>query len=418
MGQNLTEVSGTYAHHFLLDARSVCAYAKDVVHYFDVNDELECMEIGDGNINYVFKIVSNTSGKSLIIKQADTVLRSSGRALDMTRNKREAEMLRIERALAPQYVPEVYHYDERMCAIAMEDISSYKNLRTELISAKEFPLLAGDIVSFLVETLLPLTDLVLESDQKKERVKYFVNPELCAISEDLVFTEPYTDYKKRNIITCGNARFVEQALYRDGTLHSCVAALRNSFMNNAQSLLHGDLHSGSIFVNEHGMKVIDPEFAFYGPIGYDVGNVIGNLFFAYALFYATAITAPCDAHFFIWLTETIAELFDSFETKFKKKYDELVHFPLYKTTVFKNAYVQGVLADAVGYAGTEMIRRVVGDAKVRELTSVTDMQIKIPLERALIMLGKTFIKERKALTHGADLTQAAQDIFAFMLQGC
>lgn len=49
-------------------------------------------------------------------------------------------------------------------------------------------------------------------------------------------------------------------------------------MNNAQALIHGDLHSGSIFINEKGIKVIDPEFAFYGPMGYDIGNVIGNLF--------------------------------------------------------------------------------------------------------------------------------------------
>ena len=34
-------------------------------------------------------------------------------------------------------------------------------------------------------------------------------------------------------------------------------------MNNAQALLHGDLHTGSIFANEQGVKVIDPEFAFY-----------------------------------------------------------------------------------------------------------------------------------------------------------
>lgn len=36
-------------------------------------------------------------------------------------------------------------------------------------------------------------------------------------------------------------------------------------MNCAQALLHGDLHSGSVFANDSGIKVIDPEFAFTGP---------------------------------------------------------------------------------------------------------------------------------------------------------
>jgi 5-methylthioribose kinase len=43
-------------------------------------------------------------------------------------------------------------------------------------------------------------------------------------------------------------------------------------MNNAQALIHGDLHTGSILIKEDSMKVIDPEFAFYGPMGYDIGN--------------------------------------------------------------------------------------------------------------------------------------------------
>ena len=401
--------NNTYAQHFLLDVHTAAAYAKDVLQYFDTQDELSCVEIGDGNINYVFKVFSNTSGKSLVIKQADTVLRSSGRPLDMQRNKREAEILKIEWSLAPQYVPRVYHYDEAMFAITMEDISAYKNLRKELAAGKIFPALSGDISSFLVDTLLPTTDLVMDRQEKKERVRLFTNPELCDISEDLVFTEPYTDYKKRNIIMQENRRFVEQVLYRDRALHAYVAKLRDDFMNHGQSLLHGDLHSGSLFVNEHGMKVIDPEFAFYGPIGYDVGNIIGNLCFAYANKYFTDYG---NTAFLTWITQTIAEVFDSFKAKFAAKYDELVAFPLYRNEQFKREYIERILADSVGYAGTEIIRRVVGDAKVQELVSVTDKRIKVPLERSLILLGKTFIKERSILQCGTDIIQTAEDIFS------
>jgi 5-methylthioribose kinase len=53
-------------------------------------------------------------------------------------------------------------------------------------------------------------------------------------------------------------------------------------MTTTQALIHGDLHTGSIFINENSLKVIDPEFAFYGPMGYDVGNIIANLIFAWA----------------------------------------------------------------------------------------------------------------------------------------
>ena len=44
-----------------------------------------------------------------------------------------------------------------------------------------------------------------------------------------------------------------------------------------KSLIHGDLHTGSIFINEESTKVFDPEFCFYGPMGYVKGNCFFRL---------------------------------------------------------------------------------------------------------------------------------------------
>ena len=93
----------------------------------------------------------------------------------------------------------------------------------------------------------------------------------------------------------------------DDVLKEEVGLLRNNFMNNAQALLHGDLHSGSIFINENGIKIIDPEFAFYGPMGYDIGNVIGNLFFAWA--YAE-VQGTKNTKFIEWISSTIEKVLD------------------------------------------------------------------------------------------------------------
>ena len=278
-----------FDNFFLMSTEDVRRYAVEVLHRFAPDEPTECTEIGDGNINYVFRVVSKADGHSVIVKQADRLLRSSGRPLDMYRNKIEAAILRLEGELAPGMVPEVYHYDEVMAATSMEDVSDYKNLRRELAANRVYPHLAESISSFMADTLLPTTDLVLDAEEKKRRVKFFTNPELCKITEDLVLTEPYYDYKGRNILFPGNERFVQRFLYEDEALHAEVALLRLNFMNNAQALLHGDLHSGSIFINEKGLKVLDPEFAFYGPMGYDIGNVIGNLFFAWA---SKAFTMP------------------------------------------------------------------------------------------------------------------------------
>ena len=396
-----------YAKHFLLNVEEVTKYAKEVLTLFAPDDQLEAIEIGDGNINYVFKVWCPKTGQSVIIKQADNVLRSSGRPLDMHRNKIEAEILKIEKQLAPEFVPEIYNYDEAMYALSMEDISAYKNLRKELMDGKVFSHFSENVSTFLADTLLPTTDLVMKRGEKKERVRLFTNPELCDISEDLVFTEPYNDYKKQNVIPKENLEYVKAMLYDDEELKGEVGVLRDQFMNHAQSLVHGDLHSGSIFANEDGIKVIDPEFAFYGPMGYDIGNVIGNLFFSWVNKY---YVNPGDLNFLTWIEKTIEETIDLFLAKISAKYDNIVEFDFYRIPSFKEKYIRDILADSIGYAGTEIIRRVVGDAKVVEVTSVTEMEKRIPMERALIEIGICFIKNRDKLITGQKVTNAAKII--------
>ena len=401
-----------FEQFFLMKSEDVKRYAVEVLHFFEPDEETQCEEIGDGNINYVFRIRSLKDGRSVVVKQADKLLRSSGRPLDLYRNKIEAETLKLEASLAPDFIPQVFYYDETMAALSMEDISAYKNLRKELAADRVYDHLGENISTFLAESMLPTTDLVMDRQEKKARVKFFTNPELCDITEDLVLTEPYCaepmNPRNKNIITPGNEEFVKEFLYEDTELHAQVAKLRNGFMNNAQALIHGDLHSGSIFANEQGVKIIDPEFAFYGPMGYDIGNVIGNLFFSWAnKAFTGGEPAAMDA-----LEKTIREICDLTKAKLSAQYDKLVQFPLYRTETFKKDYLDGIMADSYGYAGTEIIRRVVGDSKVMEVTSVKNPDQRIPMERALIRMGIFLIKERESGLTGRMVTDAFRKILA------
>lgn len=414
--------------HYLLDTETVKTYLVEQLKLFPTDEPLDAEEIGDGNINYVFRVRSRIGGKSIIVKQADRLLRSSGRPLDITRSKREAEALRIYAALTPQFLPRIYAYDDTMSVICMEDISYCGNLRKELMAGRSLPAnFAENAASFLADAVFATSDLFLSPEEKKERVKAFINPELCAISETLVFSEPYCNGKNRNRITPGNESFIQKTLYTDEVLKAEVASLREIFMNKAEALIHGDLHTGSIFIgnntgtaidnnetNEPCMKIIDPEFAFYGPIGYDLGNIIANLYCAwmYAGFIRGASdkikididirsdipilqTSSASDGFIERITAAIEALPQLFTAKALERCKTVpLSNPLYNERYIRRRLAE-ILADAYGFAGTEIIRRAVGDTKTAEFDAMGQDTQRITMERIIIKIGCRLIKRRR-----------------------
>ena len=147
----MSKAVNIYTDHFLLDEKTIIDFVKDNLDYFDRDASLHAKEIGDGNINYVFRVWDEKTGRSLVIKQADKKLKSSGRPLGVYRNKIEAEILKLQNSFAPGKVPHIYHYNESMCALTMEDISDFKNLRTALLEGNIYEDLSREITDFMVQ---------------------------------------------------------------------------------------------------------------------------------------------------------------------------------------------------------------------------------------------------------------------------
>ena len=391
-----------FSEHFRMDEEAIKVYVTEKLKLFENIEDIKVSEIGDGNINYVFRAEDIKSKKSVVIKQADKLLRSSGRPLDVDRNRIEAEVLKFYGEVASDYVPKIYHYDEVMCALTMEDISEYENLRHGLMKKKIYKNFAEDITTFMVNTLISTMDIVMNPWKKKEDVKKYINIELCDITEKLVFTDPYTNHFGTNIVLDESSEFVKKEIYDDEELVFEAGKLKYKFMNNPQSLLHGDLHSGSIFVTESKTKVIDPEFAFYGPIGYDLGNVVGNLFFSYIHSDIVMSNEVEKRAYLNYLETTIAEIMDKFTEKFGRAYDEKVIDPMAKNPLDKKWMIASILEDAAGMAGTEIIRRTIGDSKVKEIESIGSIEDRVYMDKFLILLGKSLIKDRYKIKTGKD----------------
>jgi 5-methylthioribose kinase len=390
-----------FTTYFTMNEDEAAIYAREKLKdIFGENSRLSCKEIGDGNLNYIFRIVDEISGRSIIIKQSGPVARISDEfKLSPDRNRIEYEILKLEEKLAPGLVPKVYVYDPIMNCTVMDDLSDHQIMRKALMEFKIFPRFAQDISDFMVNTLLLTTDVVLEHKNKKEMVKNFINPQLCEITEDLVYTEPFSDVNRRNDVFEPNRAWVKEHIYDSLPLRLETAKLKFEFMNHAQALVHGDLHTGSVFVNETSTKVIDPEFAFFGPIGYDVGNVIANLIFAWV---------HSDAHQQFdhkrWLEETIIETVDLFIEKFNRTWDIHVSEFTAKTLGFKEYYLSSVLRDTAGVCGLELCRRIIGLAHVKDITSLVG-EMRVRAERICLIGAKDFILKRDQFICGADFLE-------------
>lgn len=388
--------------YFLMNAEDAAGYAKEKLDLFDEDSKLDSKEIGDGNLNYVFRVCDAESGRSVIIKQAGEKLRiSSDFTISMDRNRIEVQMLMLEDKLCPGLVPHVYLYDPVMHCYSMEDLSDHQVMRNALLKHEIFPEFADHISTFLVDTLLPTTDRVMDSKKKKELVKNYINPQLCAdITEPLVYTEPYLNDLNRNQVFPPNREFIQKELYHDQDLHLEVAKLKYDFMNNAQALIHGDLHTGSIFVRQGSTKVMDPEFAFYGPIGYDVGNIIANMIFAWVNGEAAITDDARRLEYLDWVEKTIAGIPDLFKEKFGRRFGAMATEPMARTPGYGEYFLHTILSDTAGVTGLELIRRTVGLAQVKDLTTINDGPKRMRAERIVLLCAKEFIKNRYSYVCG------------------
>jgi 5-methylthioribose kinase len=376
----------------------IISLVKSKIDLFRNSDDVQCKEIGDGNVNYVFR-VTDRKEQSVIVKYADAFIRNSKtRELSPQRSNIESEILKFQNQVCPGSVPEIYYFDSELHCIIMEDLQDYLIMRTALMDHQIFPLFAGQIAKFLYNTLFKTTDLVMTSDAKKRFVGKLINADMCEISERLVFTEPYKNRQGLNSYHEKNNEFVQQELYQNEGLIFEVGKLKNRFMNIGQSMLHGDLHTGSIFINPENTRVFDPEFSFFGPMGYDIGNVIGNLILSWV---ATSLTFGSQKQVYLeWIENTVKDVIDLFISKYDDDYDQDVIDLMLNNEAFKQHYLQTILSDTSGYAGTEIIRRTVGVSKVKDIQAVDDDLIKPQLERSLIYIGQDFILHRDQLHCG------------------
>lgn len=355
-------------------------------------------EIGDGNLNLVFKIRDGDGVSRVIVKQALPYVRCVGESWPLTldRARIEAETLLIHGALCPRHTVKILHHDPELAVMVQEDLSDHHIWRSELVKGRYYPLAAGQLAEYLAQTLFHTSDFYQTAQLKKAEVSRFTNPELCQITEDLFFSDPYQDHERNHFDEALLPQVLE--LRNDAALKLAVAGLKHRFLSKAEALLHGDIHSGSIFVAEGKLKAIDAEFGFYGPIGFDIGTAMGNLLLNYCglpgLFGPRDAAAGREQRL-----QDIRELWLIFADRFLALCHQHSRDATLALPGYAEQFLQQVWADVVGYCGTELIRRTIGLAHVADLDSITDAEMRVECQRSALNLGRALIVNAPHIAH-------------------
>lgn len=346
--------------------RSVPALAERI----DADRLVSVNEVGDGNLNLVF-LLRDADDRRLCLKQALPYVRMVGEGWPMTpeRARFEVTSLRAHGALAPGLTPEVYDYDGERYIIALEDLSDHHVWRGALNDGLRHDGAAAAVGHYVAALAFGTSTFALEREDLARRLADSVNPQLCTITEDLVFTEPSVDAGRNSTIAANEPDAVDLAA--DEEFVSAMGRAKWLFMTRAEALIHGDLHTGSVMVRGEGgvadsVKVFDSEFAFYGPVAFDLGAICANFVIAAARAYALGDDERAE-----WVLSLPAQTWRSFEEEFRRRWPERLDH-----RVWREPFLEELLTrwqqEMWLFAAAKMSRRIVGAAKTTDIETLPE----------------------------------------------
>jgi 5-methylthioribose kinase len=377
-------------------------------------------EVGDGNLNLVFIVESNQGG--LVVKQALPYVRLVGESwpLPLKRSFFEYHALTRQAERDPGRTPQVYHFDADQALIVMEYLTPHKILRRDLEAGVKHENLAEQLGLFLARTLFRGSDLAMPTAERKADSALFAdNVALADITETLVFTDPYYA-APLNRHTSPQLDGIVRALRADVDLKVAAQQLKLKFCNHAETLVHGDLHTGSIMAYAGDARVIDPEFAIYGPFGFDVGMLIANFLMAYFAQRGYERRPGEREAFRAWTLATAQNTWTTFRDEFARLWRTERKGILFARALFEDqghalaseqalaALLGSIWVDALGFAGVEMHRRILGLAHIAEFEHIEDADRRAACETRALRLGRHLAVNRAAMPSFAEVLDATR----------
>jgi len=358
------------------------------------------------------------------VKQSLPYVRVAGESWPMPLERAYFEQLylRISEPHVNGLAPRLLYYDPQRFAMAMELLADHVILRRGLIAGERYPTAARSVAEYTARRAFATSVFAEPFEPVNARLATFSgNHALLRITVDLIFTHPYV-VNERNRWTTPQLDDVVTALRADGeNSRQRPARLGYRFLTVHEALLHGDLHTGSVMVTATDTRVIDAEFAAYGPIGFDLGLFVGNLLMAYFSQPGHESKTGERSEQGEWILTQVDEFWHEFVAKFAALWSATRVGDGYPTSFVatssesqafaleRERWFTGLFADTLGYAGAEIIRRIVGFAHNLDFESIDNPGLRSGLERRALAFARKLIVGPQNFDVMGDVLEGARD---------
>ncbi|WP_434036935.1 phosphotransferase [Formosa sp. 4Alg 33] len=251
----------------------------NLAHYLKKNDWiskdatlLSLTKAGEGNMNCVLRVTTNTD--SFIIKQSRGYVEKYPEIkAPENRVLTEAEFY-TKISTAPNLgdrMPKILGLDPTNNIMILEDLGHANDFN---LIYKLDQSISNDDITVLVHYLNELHQRFSKLEANDE----LANLEMRKLNYEHIFHYPFLKDNGFDLDTIQEGLQGLATPYKnDAILKEKVEWLGTHYMANGHYLLHGDYYPGSWLQTADGIKIIDPEFCYYGLREFDLGVFIAHL---------------------------------------------------------------------------------------------------------------------------------------------
>lgn len=234
---------------------------------------LETEKPGEGNMNFVLRVKTNRN--QFIIKQARPWVEKYPQIdAPIERIHTEANFYQLaqQHEILRDFTPKLLGTDPANYIMLLEDLGHGADFSHVYQKAQDF---SQEELDTLISFLQHLHGTTFSPEIKNDFPK---NQALKALNHEHIFSFPY---RADNGLNLDDIQVGLQALaapiYKDSALKKVITALGEVYLGEGSNLIHGDFYPGSWLKVAGAVKIIDPEFAYFGRAEFDLGVFLAHL---------------------------------------------------------------------------------------------------------------------------------------------